>query len=173
MRRADRAEPKATDDLFALLYEELRRMADRHLRGGTALTLGTTTLVHETYLNMAGRPGDAFPDRGRFFAYASRAMRGLVIDYARRHGAKKRDRGFEITLVEDVAPAGDGRASDDLEALDAALHTWPSSMRGWRSWWTCTSSGASPSSRSPSFEACRSGRCNGTGERPGSSFTGR
>lgn len=121
MRRADRAEPKATDDLFALLYEELRRMADRHLRGGTALTLGTTTLVHETYLNMAGRPGDAFPDRGRFFAYASRAMRGLVIDYARRHGAKKRDRGFEITLVEDVAPAGDGRASDDLEALDAAL----------------------------------------------------
>ena len=117
LRRADSADGRATDELFALLYDELRRLAERHLRSaGAGLTLSTTTLVHETYLSMSGRAGSAFPDRGRFFAYASRAMRGLVIDYARRRGAKKRDRGFEITLADDAGP---DRAADSPEALEA------------------------------------------------------
>lgn len=122
LRRADRADGPATDELFALLYDELRRLANRHLRGvGSGLTLSTTTLVHEAYLSMSGRSGDAFPDRGRFFAYVSRAMRGLVIDHARRRGAKKRGRGFEITLADQGPSAVDDRPSADLEALDEAL----------------------------------------------------
>lgn len=120
LRRADR-DPQAADQLFALLYDELHRLAERHLRGGGAgLTLGTTTLVHETYLNMADRDSAAFPDRARFFAYASRAMRGLVIDYARRRRAQRRDRGFEITLTED-AFGNTGTGGVDLQVLDEAL----------------------------------------------------
>ena len=88
-QRADLADQQAADQLFALLYDELHRLAERHLRrGGAELTVGTTTLVHECYLGMAGLTDVTFPDRARFFAYASRAMRGLVIDYSRRRRAR-------------------------------------------------------------------------------------
>lgn len=122
LQRADRADPKAADELFALLYEELRRLAERHLqRGGSGLAVSTTTLVHDAYLSMMGRDA-AFPDRARFFAYASRAMRGLVIDYARRRRAKKRGREYEITLVEDEVPtpAAEDKGAD-FDALGDAL----------------------------------------------------
>jgi RNA polymerase sigma factor (TIGR02999 family) len=123
LQRAESSYVGAADELFALLYDELHRLAERHLqRGGAGLTLGTTTLVHDAYLNMADRRNAVFPDRARFFAYASRAMRGLVIDYARRHRAKKRGRDYEITLVEDEVPEQSSReAGRDLEALGDAL----------------------------------------------------
>ena len=119
--------------LFASLYGELRRLAERELRrGGPALTLGATTLLHEAYLNLCGRQGLAFPDRARFLGYAARAMRGLVIDYARHRRAKKRGHQFEITLVDDEPTSGQplqdagelerlGEALDELGQLDAAL----------------------------------------------------
>ena len=117
------ADPQAADELFAALYSELHRLAERQLeRGGGSLTLGTTTLVHDAYLSMIGRTDAKFPDRARFFAYASRAMRGLVIDYARRRRAKKRGREYEITLVEDeVASPATVEAGQDLDALGGAL----------------------------------------------------
>lgn len=124
LRRAGGAEPQAADELFTLLYDELRRLAERQLRAGDGLTLSTTTLVHETYLSMASRSQATFPDRARFFAYASRAMRGLVIDYARHRRAKKRDRGFEITLSEDAAGSsepGTATPAQELDALSDAL----------------------------------------------------
>jgi RNA polymerase sigma factor (TIGR02999 family) len=78
--------------------------------------------VHDAYLSMVGREGVKFPDRARFFAYASRAMRGLVIDYARRRRAKKRGREYEITLVEEEIPAGSAlEAGQDLQQLADAL----------------------------------------------------
>jgi RNA polymerase sigma factor (TIGR02999 family) len=122
LRRADQADPQAADQLFAALYSELRRLAEHHLERGGSLTLGTTTLVHDAYLSMIGRRDAKFPDRARFFSYASRAMRGLVIDYARRRRAKKRGRDYEITLVEDeVAVPATVEAGQDLEALADAL----------------------------------------------------
>src|SRR5437868_14182259 len=133
IQRADQADGEATDKLFAMLYHELRRLAERNLRGaGAALTLGTTTLLHEAYLNIAGRENIAFPDRPRFLAYASRAMRGLVIDYARSRRAKKRGRQFEITLAGDEPPSDHaiknaaelerlGDALDDLAEIEPAL----------------------------------------------------
>ena len=121
-QRAELADPRAADQLFALLYAELHRLAERHLRrGGAELTVGATTLVHECYLSMAGLTDVTFPDRARFFAYASRAMRGLVIDYSRRRRAKKHDRGFEITLAEDAVVDGGERENEELQALDRAL----------------------------------------------------
>lgn len=111
-----------SDQFFALLYNELRHLADAQLhRSKGSLTLGTTTLVHEAYLNMADKPGVMFPDRARFFAYASRAMRGLVIDYARRRAARKRGRQYEITLVEGEDTAAATEAATDLPALGEAL----------------------------------------------------
>jgi RNA polymerase sigma factor (TIGR02999 family) len=122
LRRADQADPQAADQLFATLYGELRRLAEHHLERGASLTLSTTSLVHDAYLSMVGREGVKFPDRARFFAYASRAMRGLVIDYARRRRAKKRGREYEITLVEEEIPAGSAlEAGQDLQQLADAL----------------------------------------------------
>jgi RNA polymerase sigma factor (TIGR02999 family) len=122
IERADRIDPAAATELFALLYDELHRLAERHLKQVDGLTLTTTRLVHETYLNLADRTGAVFPDRARFFAYASRAMRGLVIDYARRRGARKHDRGFEITLTDHAqAAALDLDTGEDLAGLGEAL----------------------------------------------------
>jgi RNA polymerase sigma factor (TIGR02999 family) len=91
--------------LFASLYDELRRLAQRELRrGGGAVTLGATTLLHEAYLNLQGREGVQFPDQARFLGYASRAMRGLIIDYARRRQALKRGGAFELTSLPTDVP---------------------------------------------------------------------
>jgi DNA-directed RNA polymerase specialized sigma24 family protein len=90
--------PQSSDDneLFAALYAELRRLADRELRRYPAANVSPTTLVHEAYVNFAGRDA-AFDDRTRFLGYAARAMRGLLIDFARRQQTLKRGAGFEIT----------------------------------------------------------------------------
>lgn len=122
LSRADQADTPATDELFALLYGELHRLAELHLRrGGGHLSLSTTTLLHDAYLSMTGTKGASFPDRARFFAYASRAMRGLVVDYARRRRAKKRGRDFEITLVEEEVANRDESAGQDFDTLNDAL----------------------------------------------------
>jgi len=126
---AESGDPSAADALFTALYSELHRLAARQLGGrGSNLTLGTTTLLHEAYLNIAGA-GAEFPDRARFMAYASRVMRRLVIDYARRRQAQKRGGGFRITSLdqEPEAPADPeeltriGAALDDLAAADPTL----------------------------------------------------
>lgn len=122
-RNADAVDPETADRLFTLLYHELHRLAEHHLRrSGAAMTLGSTTLLHEAYLSMSGREGVVFPDRSRFFAYASRAMRTLVIDYARRRHAQKRGRELEITLVGDETPSAAAlEEAEDLEHLGDAL----------------------------------------------------
>jgi RNA polymerase sigma factor (TIGR02999 family) len=119
---ADGGDRVAVDDLFAVLYAELHRLARRQLlHGARGMTLGTTTLLHEAYLNMAGREGTGLRDRGRFMCYAARVMRGLIIDYVRRRKAQKRGGVFEITPLDaDVAdPAADHRELARIgEALD-------------------------------------------------------
>ena len=115
--------------MFAALYEELHRLARHELaqRGG-GLTLSATTLLHEAYLNMSGRDRVKFPDRGRFMAYASRVMRGLIIDYARQRKALRRGGQFEITALGDDAQCVNdkelvriGDALDELSTVDPSL----------------------------------------------------
>jgi RNA polymerase sigma factor (TIGR02999 family) len=128
---AEEGNRTAADRLFSTLYDELHRMARRELaRRGAGVTLGATTLLHEAYLDISEREGAAFPDRNRFMGYAARAMRGLIIDYARRHQAQKRGGLFEITSIStDVAgPSADpdeltrvSGALDQLETADARL----------------------------------------------------
>ncbi|HLB08206.1 MAG TPA: ECF-type sigma factor [Gemmatimonadaceae bacterium] len=123
IEQADRADPVAADALFTMLYAELHRLAESSLRrAGASITLGATTLLHEAYLNMAGREGVAYPDQARFLGYASHAMRGLIIDYTRRRRAQKRGRELEITLEGEVAQLTDSmRDVEELEELGDAL----------------------------------------------------
>ena len=122
--RSDQRIPLAADHLFQALYGELHRLAEHQLRrSGPDMTLGATTLLHEAYLRLAGRDGVHFPDRARFMGYAARAMRCLVIDYARRACAAKRGGGaFEITLTGNPGAGGNGAAeAAELERLSEAL----------------------------------------------------
>ncbi|HEX6965267.1 MAG TPA: ECF-type sigma factor [Gemmatimonadaceae bacterium] len=123
IRRADQADQDAADQLFALLYHELHRLAEHNLRrAGSSMTLGATTLLHEAYLNIAGRDDVSFSTHPRFLAYASRAMRGLVIDYARRRRAQKRGRQLEITLGDEQEASNDiVRRAEELERLGDAI----------------------------------------------------
>jgi RNA polymerase sigma factor (TIGR02999 family) len=123
IRHADSGDGAAADELFAALYRELHAIAERQLhRGGAELSLGTTTLLHEAYLNIREREGMLFPSRGQFLAYAARAMRGLMIDYARRNRTKKRGGELHITSAwTDLAAAEAGEPEADLEQLGAAL----------------------------------------------------
>ncbi len=121
----------AADALFASLYSELHRLAKNQLaRRGPSVTLSPTTLLHEAYLNIAGREAASFPDEGRFMAYAAKVMRGLIIDYSRSRQAQKRGGGFEITSVGDAvaeAVADESElvristALDGLASVDASL----------------------------------------------------
>ncbi|MFN8573757.1 MAG: ECF-type sigma factor [Gemmatimonadaceae bacterium] len=123
-QQADAGATGAADQLFAALYRELRQVAERQLRrGGSELSLGATTLLHEAYLKISQRDGVAFVDRTHFLSYAARAMRGLMIDYARHARATKRGGGaFAITLTPEVTPVGaDGQDATRLERLSDAL----------------------------------------------------
>lgn len=113
IRAAEQGEKGSTELLFESLYAELHRIARRELaRPAAGVSISTTTLLHEAYLNMAERHGPSFPDRPRFMAYAARVMRGLIIDHARSGQAQKRGGHFEITCFGDQAPE---KAVDDSE----------------------------------------------------------
>ena len=127
VQSAEAGDPRAADQLFAALYDELHRLAESQLRrggGGDQFTLGTTTLLHETYLAISEVQPGAFPDRARFLGYAAKAMRGLIVDYVRSGRTQKRGGEFEITLIGDRdpgLPAGDpeqlAQIADGLERL--------------------------------------------------------
>jgi RNA polymerase sigma factor (TIGR02999 family) len=120
----------AAGTLFEALYRDLHRLAQRQLRaGGQGATLGVTTLLHEAYLDLSQCRAE-FPDRARFMAYAARAMRGLILNYARERRALKRGGAFFLTTLDtetgDALPEVGtlerlGDALGDLEQTDAAL----------------------------------------------------
>jgi RNA polymerase sigma factor (TIGR02999 family) len=111
---AERGDQPAADALFSTLYSELHRMARRELaRQGVPVSLGATTLLHQAYIEMAAKDGSSFPDRARFMAYASRVMRGLIIDHARNRSALKRGGQFHITSSGTEA----GELADDRELV--------------------------------------------------------
>jgi len=119
---AETGDGTAAEALFAALYSELHRLARRELaHNGRDIGLSVTTLLHEAYIDMAGREA-SFPDRARFMGYAARVMRNLIIDHARNRQAQKRGGQFEITtLGEESALAADHheltRVSEALDKL--------------------------------------------------------
>jgi len=109
------------DRLFALVYDELRRLAARQLRGRAgADTLGATGLVHEVYLKLSGGAPLRAEARAHFFALAARAMRQVLVDRARERGAGKRGGAWRRTTLGD-GPAALALGADELLALEDAL----------------------------------------------------
>jgi len=119
------------EQLFAHLYRELHRLAGRELwHAGTRSSMGPTTLVHEAYLNFAGRADIDFENRAHFLTYAARTMRGLIIDRARSACADKRGGGARAERLDTAlgdrlaAPeevVGVGALLDELSTVDAEL----------------------------------------------------
>ena len=109
------------DELMPLVYDELRRRAHRQLsRRGSRRTLSTTGLVHEAYLRLVRLPKPAWEDRFHFFSVAAKAMRSVVVDYARRSLAHKRGGAArQVDLDEGLLRVEDDAA--ELLALHEAL----------------------------------------------------
>ncbi len=107
--RVQQGDPKAAGELLPLVYEELRRLAERKMANEAAgHTLQPTALVHEAWLRLGGAGNQQWDGRGHFFAAAAEAMRRILIENARRKGRLKH--GGEWQRV-------------DLENLDVAVTT--------------------------------------------------
>jgi RNA polymerase sigma factor (TIGR02999 family) len=112
----------AFTELTPLVYEELRRLAHHHMSGQRPdHTLQTTALVNEAYLRLADQTNPSWQNRAHFFAVAARAMRQIVVDYAKSQRAQKRGGGaLKIELDEGaiVSPEQSKEIVDLHEALE-------------------------------------------------------
>lgn len=119
---------EAAGAAFGLLYDDLRRLAHARLRQHRTMTLlDTTSLVHESYMKLVGAGSLPVEDRHHFFAYASRVMRSVIVDFARARLAERRGGGAEhvalnTAIGEQVAaPENDAlRVHEALEVLAQA-----------------------------------------------------
>jgi RNA polymerase sigma-70 factor (ECF subfamily) len=116
-----RGEAGALDRLVPVVYDELRKLAESHLRRENSLaTLQPTALVHEAYLRLVGQREVHYQNRGHFFGAAAQIIRRVLVDHARRKRAAKRDGGAVVTLEDGLAAAFPKDV--ELMALDAALN---------------------------------------------------
>jgi RNA polymerase sigma factor (TIGR02999 family) len=119
LNRALSGDHTANEELYRLLYEELVRLARSHL-AGTDVSLNPSALVHEAYLRLLKREGTPMRDRRAFFAYASSAMRSVLIDYVRERNADKRGGGHApLTLSTGIVNAVS--AAEDFAKLNDAM----------------------------------------------------
>lgn len=116
---------RALDRLFPLVYDQLRVLARARLRDGPqAQTLNTTALVHEAFIKLTAGETPSWEGRAHFFAIASRAMRFVLISYARERNAQKRGGGAADLALDDalhVIRSEVGLQAEELLTLDRAL----------------------------------------------------
>ena len=116
-----RGDRRALDRLLPMVYSELHGIAARQMRHERAdHTLNATALVHEVHLKLMDQNQVSWQNRAHFYAIAARAMRQVLISYARKHNAEKRGGGAPNTLLDGKEIALSERA-DELIALDEAL----------------------------------------------------
>jgi RNA polymerase sigma factor (TIGR02999 family) len=120
---------QAFDQLLPLVYHELHWLAEQQRRRWIGdHSLNTTALVHEAYLRLAGQSAPAWQNQPHFLAVAAKAMRQILLDYAKRTHAAKRGGGFERVPLHEIEAALTGShdpseaGAEALFALDAALH---------------------------------------------------
>lgn len=121
LRAAGEGDHAASDRVYSVVYEELRRLAAIQLRRGESATLTPTALVNEAYLKLASRSLASLNDRRHFFNLAARAMRQTVVDHARKRLAEKRGGSFLHTQMHDAIPNGAMDAQQAL-AIEQALN---------------------------------------------------
>ena len=128
LQRWMQGDEKALGVLAPLVYQELQRLAHYHLKSERAdHTLQSTALVNEAFLRLLEGQSDRLQNRGHFIAIASRAMREILVDYARSRGARKRDAGVRIVLddldelpvMEDTGLIALDQALEELSSMDA------------------------------------------------------
>jgi RNA polymerase sigma factor (TIGR02999 family) len=120
-------DPGALERLMPMVYDELHRLARHYMAAERpGHTLQATALVNEAYLRLANAEPD-FSGRAHFFAVAARAMRRILVDWARSRGAQKRGADVPVLQLDhaelDEGGAPWGTSSDDLIAIDDALKT--------------------------------------------------
>ena len=130
LRAAGSGDREAADQVIALLYDDLRRMAHSRLqRSGDLTLLDTTALVHETYLRLPRSGHVEFSDRKHFLAYAAQALRSVVVDLVRARQAERRGGGQEYltlnTAIAELTPQGDDAVLRVHEALDELARLEP------------------------------------------------
>jgi RNA polymerase sigma-70 factor (ECF subfamily) len=113
---------RAADELFGLVYSELRSLAGSYLRGANpAQTLQPTALVHEAYLRMISAETPAgWENRAHFLGVAAKAMRSVIVDHVRAKRARKRGGEFQRVPIDDLVDDLE-HSGADLVALDDAL----------------------------------------------------
>jgi len=115
LNRLAAGDQKAAAELVPLVYEELRRLAARHLaRERSDHTLQTTALVHEAYVKLAGQKDARWQNRAQFFGVASQAMRRILVDYARGKQRMRRGGKQQKVPLDDVLLVSPGRNEEVL-----------------------------------------------------------
>ena len=117
----DKGSPDAANTLFALLYDELRRIATARLRRESpGHTLSATALAHEAWFALAVQTRTQWQSRSHFLAVASTMMRRILVNHARGKRADKRD-AVMVTLSDALPVAAEGRAPELLRVHEALL----------------------------------------------------
>ena len=118
----NKGDDNALEQLMPLVYEELRRMARGYLRHQAPNhTFQTSELIHEAYLKIEKGDGQDWQNRAHFFGVAAKAMRHILVDYARAKNSGKRGWQNRVSLSDATAISSD--RSSELIALDDALTT--------------------------------------------------
>ena len=120
LHAAHQGDERAFEDLVALVYDELYRLAHVVRGPQVGATLNTTALVHEAYLQLLPSKDLAWNDRAHFFSVAARAMRQVIVRAAERRLAQKRG-GGEIQVVFEEAVHGATLQAEEVIALDEAI----------------------------------------------------
>ena len=131
LQRARAGDSAAYNEAFKLLYGDLQRIARARLsKGGRSLMLDTSALINETYVRLAPVSGLRVEDRNYFLAYASRAMRSVIVDLARAHAAARHGGGLhQVTLNTQIGEQSDGteeillvhEALEELASIDPRI----------------------------------------------------
>lgn len=119
--RWSKGDEEALNALVPLVYDDLRRLANYYLQGESqAQTLQATALVHEVYVRMCGHQDPQWEGRGHFFAVATKMIRRILVDHARRKSAEKRGGKLQPSALEEALtlPVPEGL---DLLALEESL----------------------------------------------------
>jgi len=114
-------DPTALEKLIPLVYKELRHLAHRYMEGQRPNhTLQTTALVNEAYLRLADQTNPNFTNRSHFFAVAAKAMRQILVDYAKAQQSQKRGAGASKVELNEAALISPEQTSAILD-VDEAL----------------------------------------------------